>query len=280
MLSYSLAVASLYIVAGALGDRYGRWPLFVVGVAGFAVASALAGSPRTPSCWCRPGAAGRRRRAADHQQPGAAAGDLRRGQRPRGRAVDGVERDRHDDRPAAGRPARAVRVVALDLLHQPAGAGVALVLAVAGRSPRSGCRRSRGRCSCSARRRSPITFGDAHLRADRGRAGGVRHRCSRRSGCRSPASCLLIVTERRSADPLLPLELLRDAGLPGRQPLHLLVYAALGGSTFYLALYLQSAAVGYDAARASLIFLPISPSCSSWPPASAGWPTATGRGAS
>ena len=43
MLSYSLAVASLYIVAGALGDRYGRWPLFVGGVAGFAVASALAG---------------------------------------------------------------------------------------------------------------------------------------------------------------------------------------------------------------------------------------------
>jgi len=35
MLSYSLAVASLYIVSGALGDRYGRWSLFVAGVAGF-----------------------------------------------------------------------------------------------------------------------------------------------------------------------------------------------------------------------------------------------------
>ena len=42
-LSYSLAVASLYVVSGALGDRYGRWTLFVVGVAGFAAASALAG---------------------------------------------------------------------------------------------------------------------------------------------------------------------------------------------------------------------------------------------
>jgi len=30
-LSYSLAVASLYIVAGSLGDRYGRWRLFVSG---------------------------------------------------------------------------------------------------------------------------------------------------------------------------------------------------------------------------------------------------------
>src|SRR5690348_964348 len=43
MLSYSLAVASLYIVSGALGDRYGRRPLFLAGVAGFAAASALAG---------------------------------------------------------------------------------------------------------------------------------------------------------------------------------------------------------------------------------------------
>ncbi|MGZ4430376.1 MAG: MFS transporter, partial [Gaiellales bacterium] len=43
MLSYSLAVASLYIVSGALGDRYGRRPLFMTGVLGFAAASALAG---------------------------------------------------------------------------------------------------------------------------------------------------------------------------------------------------------------------------------------------
>ena len=43
MLSYSLAVASLYIPAGALGDRFGRRPLFEIGVAGFAGASVLCG---------------------------------------------------------------------------------------------------------------------------------------------------------------------------------------------------------------------------------------------
>jgi len=43
MLAYSLAVASLYIVAGALGDRFGRRPLFQTGVLGFAAASALCG---------------------------------------------------------------------------------------------------------------------------------------------------------------------------------------------------------------------------------------------
>src|SRR5437899_12511365 len=48
MLSYSLAVASLYIVAGALGDRFGRRPLFTTGVVGFAAASSLCGiAPNT-----------------------------------------------------------------------------------------------------------------------------------------------------------------------------------------------------------------------------------------
>jgi EmrB/QacA subfamily drug resistance transporter len=42
-LSYSLALAALYLPAGALGDRYGYANTFVVGVAGFAVASVLAG---------------------------------------------------------------------------------------------------------------------------------------------------------------------------------------------------------------------------------------------
>jgi MFS family permease len=38
----------------------------------------------------------------------------------------------------------------------------------------------------------------------------------------------------------------------------LVVYAALGGVTFFLALYLQSGAVGYTPSRASLVFVPIS----------------------
>jgi EmrB/QacA subfamily drug resistance transporter len=44
VLSYSLALASLYLAGGAVGDRHGRRATFVAGVAGFAVASALAGA--------------------------------------------------------------------------------------------------------------------------------------------------------------------------------------------------------------------------------------------
>jgi EmrB/QacA subfamily drug resistance transporter len=43
VLSYSLALASLYLVGGAIGDRFGRRPTFIAGAVGFALASAFAG---------------------------------------------------------------------------------------------------------------------------------------------------------------------------------------------------------------------------------------------
>src|SRR5438876_2698512 len=43
-LAYSLALAALYLPAGAVGDRSGRRGTFMAGVAGFALASALAGA--------------------------------------------------------------------------------------------------------------------------------------------------------------------------------------------------------------------------------------------
>ena len=44
VLSYSLALAALYLVGGAIGDRYGRRRVFIAGAAGFALASLLAGA--------------------------------------------------------------------------------------------------------------------------------------------------------------------------------------------------------------------------------------------
>ena len=43
-LSYSLALAALYLVGGAVGDRYGRRNTFMAGAAGFLLASILAGA--------------------------------------------------------------------------------------------------------------------------------------------------------------------------------------------------------------------------------------------
>ena len=44
-LSYSLTLASLYLVAGAVGDRWGRRETFIGGAVGFAAASALPAVP-------------------------------------------------------------------------------------------------------------------------------------------------------------------------------------------------------------------------------------------
>src|SRR5262249_56333380 len=46
-LAYSLALAALYLPAGAVGDRKGRRETFMAGVVGFALASALAGAAPT-----------------------------------------------------------------------------------------------------------------------------------------------------------------------------------------------------------------------------------------
>src|SRR3990167_4898784 len=42
-LSYSLALASLYLIGGGLGDRLGRQKVFNWGIIGFSLASVLAG---------------------------------------------------------------------------------------------------------------------------------------------------------------------------------------------------------------------------------------------
>src|SRR5436190_6249346 len=46
-LAYSLALAALYLPAGAVGDRRGRRETFMAGIVGFALASALAGAAPT-----------------------------------------------------------------------------------------------------------------------------------------------------------------------------------------------------------------------------------------
>jgi EmrB/QacA subfamily drug resistance transporter len=64
--------------------------------------------------------------------------------------------------------------------------------------------------------------------------------------------------ERRSANPLLPTALLRERLFVVANVCTFVVYATLGASTFYLALYLQSQPVGYTPVLASLVFIPVS----------------------
>ena len=257
MLSYSLAVASLYIVSGALGDRYGRWVLFVCGVAGFAGASALAGlAPNTALLIAGrvlQGVAGALLttnslallRATYAEDSGRAVGQWT--------AWSGI--GTMIGPPLGGLLVQYASWRWIFFLNLPAAA-TALVLAFAGRGheqPPEEVRPLRWPAAAAI----ALTFGALTFGLiDGGQAGFASAWWA--FALAAAGLALLVGLERRSSSPLLPPELLRQRVFVVANTYTLLVYAALGGSTFYLALYLQSGAVGYSPARASLIFLPIS----------------------
>jgi EmrB/QacA subfamily drug resistance transporter len=72
-----------------------------------------------------------------------------------------------------------------------------------------------------------------------------------------PASGLFIVAERRSAAPMLPLSLFRNRDFAGANSLTVLLYAALSGALFLLPFVLIQAH-GYSATAAGAAFLPFS----------------------
>ena len=257
ILSYSLAVVSLYIVSGALGDRYGRWRLFVAGVAGFAAASTLAAAaPSTaPLIAARvlQGVAGALLttsslgllRATYGGDSGWAVGQWT--------AWSGIAT-------VLGPPAGGLLVQYASwrwvfLVNLP-GAVVALALAWAGRDREKLPERPRPLQPIGAAAIA-VTFGALTYGLVEGGQAGFRTVwwvfLLALAGL-----ALFVVDQRRSTHPMLPSALLRERVFVAANVYTLLVYAALSGVTFYLALYLQSGAVGYTPSRASLLFVPIS----------------------
>ena len=256
-LSYSLAVASLYIVAGSLGDRYGRWRLFVFGVAGFAVSSALAAAaPNTAMLLAArvlQGITGALMttnslallRATYAQDSGRAVGQWT--------AWSGIGT-------MIGPPLGGLLVEygswrLIFLINLPA-AVLAVAAAWAGRGAEHSTAKPRPLQPVGAVAIA-LTFGSLTYGLIEGGQSGFAS-VIWAFALSLVGLGLFVFSERRSENPVLPLELLRSRVFQAANLYTLLVYAALGGSTFYLALYLQSGAVGYAPARASLIFLPIS----------------------
>ena len=119
---YTLALAALILLGGALGDRYGRRRVFLVGVAWFATASLLCAlAPTAGLPHRRPGAAGHRRRAA---HPGFARADpgliRARGPGPHDRRLVRAGRCRRGHRPVPRRLAGRGPRLALGVPAQPA----------------------------------------------------------------------------------------------------------------------------------------------------------------
>ena len=117
---YLLTLASLILLGGSLGDRYGRRRIFEIGVVWFTAASALCALAPSVEVLIRGARRPRRRRRAAHPgQPRDHRGDLPRGgPRPRDRRLVRAHGRRRRLRPARRRLPDRRRQLARDLPDQ------------------------------------------------------------------------------------------------------------------------------------------------------------------
>jgi EmrB/QacA subfamily drug resistance transporter len=257
-LSYSLALAALYLPAGALGDRYGYANTFVVGVAGFAIASVLAGL--APSGGVLIAARAVQGVFGALLTPGSLA-LLRATYKDEAGQAIGAWTAWTGIATAAGPVIGGTLVDAVSwrlifLLNIP----FALVTIAATLLSRDTCR-----TDLKDRRLDipGVVFGALGIGAlvwslvqgpkDGFSSGGVVF------GFVVAAVSLsaFIVVEWRSSHPMMPLSLFRIRELTVANTATFFIYAALGSALFFLVIFAQSV-LGYSPVEAGLLVLPIS----------------------
>ncbi|MET0523158.1 MAG: MFS transporter [Nocardioides sp.] len=250
---YLLSLASLILLGGSLGDRFGRRRIFVIGTIWFAVASLLCGLAPTPEVLII---------ARILQGVGAALltpGSLS--------MIQGVFH--HDDRPAAigawsglGSIAAAIGPFVggtlvefaswrwIFLINLPMA--VATVLIAQKYVPET------------RDPDPPEHFDYVGAAAATLSLGGITYALIEWGGGLAPfaavagvlAGVAFVVAEQRERQPMLPLEMFRSRTFSAANVMTLLVYAALGAILFFLVLQLQTVG-GYGALAAGLATLPI-----------------------
>ncbi|MEV0645430.1 MFS transporter [Phytomonospora sp. NPDC050363] len=250
---YTLTLAALVLLGGALGDRYGRRRVFLIGVIWFGVASMLCGvAPNTPLLV---GARILQGIGAGLLTPGSLAmiqSSIRRGDRA---AAIGMWSGLGGVAAAAGPFLGGWMVDALSwhwVFFINAPVVVLAVLAALKWVPESRGEGAVGRFDVAgsvlgAVGLAGITY--ALVQTDPlgpAIAAGV-------IGVASFAAFL--IWERRAADPVLPPTLFASRQFSGINATTFFVYAALGGVLFFLVLYLQVVA-GYSALTAGISLLP------------------------
>lgn len=254
-LSYSLALAALYLPAGALGDRIGRRRAFVCGAAGFALASALAGF-----------APGEGVLLVARSLQGVAGAFLTTSSLALLRATFGAGSGRAiglwtawtgvatiAGPPAGGALVEWVSWRWIFFLNLPLAAAT-IWLARAGRcEERSGERP--GRLDVPGAVTAAIAFGAVTY----GVVQGAEHGFARVWWAFATAAVsfvAFIAIEWWTAAPVLPLALFRRRNFAAANAETCFLYAALGGTFFYLTLYLQF--IGFTPFEAGLAGIPTS----------------------
>ena len=254
---YTLALASLILLGGSLGDRYGRRRVFLVGVVWFAVASLICGLAQTTG-----------QLVAARVLQGIGGALLTPG------SLALIQ--------SSFRPADRARAIGLwSALAGIAGLigpflGGLLVDAVSWRlvfllnvpvaaldprrrrPARAGEPGRRGRTAAStssARRWAPSPSAAPPTRSSPPGTTSRRRRPRRRRGRGSRRRSASSSASAGRRDPMLPLGLFADRQFTGANLATFAVYGALGGDSLFLVLQLQTV-LGYDATAAGAAMLP------------------------
>jgi EmrB/QacA subfamily drug resistance transporter len=254
-LAYSLTLASLYLVAGGVGDRWGRRRAFAWGVVGFAGASAIAGFAPNEAVLI-----------VARALQGVAGAFLTTNSLALLRATFGSESGRAVGlwtsltgvATTAGPPAGGALVEWVSwrwifLINLPLAA-VTVVLARAGRCEERVVVRT-GRLDIPGAAAAAVAFGTITY----GVVEGADHGFGSvwwELVVAAVAIAAFVAIELRTREPLLPFALFRRRNFSAANLETFLIYAALGGVLVYLTLYLQF--LGFTPFQAGLANVPAS----------------------
>ena len=254
-LSYSLALASLYLVGGAIGDRYGRRRVFIAGAAGFALASLLAGAAPNEAVL-----------VVARALQGVAGAFLTTNSLALLRGAYGADSGRAIGLwtsftsvatilgpPAGGALVEWVSWRWIFLLNLPLAAA-AVLLALLGRDEESASTRT-GRLDLAGAALAATGFGLLTYGLVEGAERGFGGLWWAFAGA-AVALTAFVVVETRVDEPMLPFGLFRERNFAAANAQTFLVYAGLYGFFVFFTIYLQ--VLGFTPFEAGLLNIPSS----------------------